>query len=94
MSKPPVPKVGKYIDPLVDFAFKKIFGTEPNKDLLLAFLNAVFRGRKHIVDLVFNKNEHPGDLKHEGSAIFDLLCTGENGEQILIEVQKPCGLGL
>lgn len=88
MSKPPVPKVGKYIDPLVDFAFKKIFGTEPNKDLLLAFLNAVFRGRKHIVDLVFNKNEHSGDLKHEGSAIFDLLCTGENGEQILIEVQR------
>lgn len=88
MSKPPVPKVGKYIDPLVDFAFKKIFGTEPNKDLLIAFLNAVFRGRKHIVDLVFNKNEHPGDLKHEGSAIFDLLCTGENGEQILIEVQR------
>lgn len=24
----------KYIDPLVDFAFKKIFGSEPNKDLL------------------------------------------------------------
>ncbi|MGN7203484.1 Rpn family recombination-promoting nuclease/putative transposase [Pedobacter sp. SAFR-022] len=88
MSKPPVPRVGKYIDPLVDFAFKKIFGTEPNKDLLIAFLNAVFRGRKHIIDLVFNKIEHPGDLKHEGSAIFDLLCTGENGEQILIEVQR------
>jgi predicted transposase/invertase (TIGR01784 family) len=88
MSKPPVSNVGKYIDPLVDFAFKKIFGTEPNKDLLIAFLNAVFRGRKHIVDLVFNKNEHPGDLKHEGSAIFDLLCTGEKGEQILIEVQR------
>lgn len=38
----PVP--GKYIDPLVDFAFKKIFGNEPNKDLLIAFLNEVFRG--------------------------------------------------
>jgi predicted transposase/invertase (TIGR01784 family) len=85
-TKPPV--AGKYIDPLVDFAFKKIFGSEPNKDLLMDFLNQVFRGRKHIVDLVYNKNEHPGDLKNEGAAIFDLLCTGANGERFLIEVQR------
>jgi predicted transposase/invertase (TIGR01784 family) len=85
-NKPPIP--GKYIDPLVDFAFKKIFGSEPNKDLLIAFLNEVFRGRKHIVDLVYNKNEHPGDLRDEGAAIFDLLCTGEKGEQFIIEVQR------
>jgi predicted transposase/invertase (TIGR01784 family) len=85
-NKPPVP--GKYIDPLVDFAFKKIFSSEPNKDLLIAFLNEVFRGRKHIVDLVYNKNEYHGDLKDEGAAIFDLLCTGDRGEQFLIEIQR------
>ena len=85
-NKPPV--TGKYIDPLVDFAFKKIFGSEPNKDLLISFLNEVFRGRKHIVDLVYNKNEHPGDIKEEGAAIFDLLCTGDSGERFLIEVQR------
>src|SRR5277367_4553342 len=85
-NKPPV--TGKYIDPLVDFAFKKIFASEPNKDLLIAFLNEVFCGRKVIVDLVYNKNEHPGDLKDEGGAIFDLLCTGEKGERFLIEVQR------
>jgi predicted transposase/invertase (TIGR01784 family) len=85
-NKPSTP--GKYIDPLVDFAFKKIFGSEPNKDLLIAFLNEVFRGRKQIVDLIYNKNEHPGDLKDEGAAIFDLLCTGINGEKFLIEVQR------
>ena len=85
-KNPPIP--GKYIDPLVDFAFKKLFGNEPNKDLLIAFLNEVFRGRKHIIDLVYNRNEHPGDLTHEGAAIFDLLCTGESGEQFIIEVQR------
>ena len=85
-NKPPV--TGKYIDPLVDFAFKKIFGSEPNKDLLIAFLNEVFRGRKHIVDLVYNKNEHPGDIKEEGAAVFDLLCTGDNGERFIMEVQR------
>jgi predicted transposase/invertase (TIGR01784 family) len=85
-NKPPVP--GRYIDPLVDFAFKKIFGSEPNKDLLIAFLNEVFRGRKHIVNLVYNKNEHHGDLRDEGVAIFDLLCTGDKGEHFLIEIQR------
>jgi predicted transposase/invertase (TIGR01784 family) len=88
MPKPNPPIPGKYIDPLVDFAFKKIFGSEPNKDLLIAFLNEVFRGRKHIADLIYNKNEHPGDIKDEGAAIFDLLCTGDNGEQFIIEVQR------
>jgi predicted transposase/invertase (TIGR01784 family) len=88
MAEHHLPVTGKYIDPLVDFAFKKIFGSEPNKDLLMAFLNEVFRGRKVIVDLVYNKNEHPGDLKDEGAAIFDLLCTGTDGEQFLIEVQR------
>ena len=82
------PFAGKYIDPLTDFGFKKIFGSDPNKDLLIAFLNEVFRGRKHIADLVYNKNEHHGDLKDEGGAMFDLLCTGDNGEQFLIEVQR------
>jgi predicted transposase/invertase (TIGR01784 family) len=92
-SKPPKnestgPVTGKYIDPLVDFAFKKIFGSEPNKDLLIDFLNEVFRGRKQIIDLVYNKNEHPGDIKDEGAVIFDLLCTGDKGERFLIEVQR------
>ena len=82
------PKPGRYIDPLVDFAFKKIFGSEPNKDLLIAFLNEIFRGRKLIVDLVYNKNEHPGDVREEGGAVFDLLCTGNNGEKFLIEIQR------
>jgi predicted transposase/invertase (TIGR01784 family) len=79
---------GKYIDPLVDFSFKKIFGSEPNKDLLIAFLNEVFRGRKQITDLVYSKNEHPGDTEEIGGAIFDLICTGQDGETFLIEVQR------
>ena len=78
----------KYINPMLDWSFKKIFGTDPNKDLLIAFLNEVFKGRKNIVDLVYNKNEHHGNNKKEGSAIFDLLCTGDRGEKFLIEVQN------
>lgn len=78
----------KFIDPLVDFAFKKIFCSEPNKDLLIAFLNDIFGGHKQIIDLVYSKNEHPGDSADEGGAIFDLLCVGDKGEQFIIEVQR------
>jgi predicted transposase/invertase (TIGR01784 family) len=88
MAKTTQPTTGTYIDPLTDFAFKKLFGSEPNKDLLIDFLNGVFRGRKHIVDLVYNKNEHPGETVNEGGAIFDLTCTGNDGEQFIIEVQR------
>ena len=88
MTKTTKPQIGTYIDPLTDFAFKKLFGSEPNKDLLIDFLNGVFRGRKHIVDLVYNKNEHPGETVNEGGAIFDLTCTGNYGEQFIIEVQR------
>lgn len=78
----------KYIDPLVDFAFKKIFGSDSNKDLLIDFLNEVFNGRKHIVDLIYNKNEHPGELKKDGGVIFDLLCTGDHNDHFIIEIQR------
>ncbi|GAA4169283.1 PD-(D/E)XK nuclease family transposase [Sphingobacterium ginsenosidimutans] len=77
----------KFIDLTTDFAFKK-GGTEAQKDLLLAFLNELFSGRKVIRDLVYNKNEHVGDNADIGTVIFDLTCTGNNREQFVIEVQR------
>jgi len=78
----------RYINPLQDFGFKKLFVTESNMDLLISFLNEVFKGRKTIVDVVFTKNEHPGDIHSEAGAIFDVLCKGDKGEHFLIEVQR------
>nr|WP_262249418.1 Rpn family recombination-promoting nuclease/putative transposase [Parapedobacter soli] len=40
------------------------------------------------MDLVYNKNEHPGETVNEGGAIFDLTCTGNDGEEFIIEVQR------
>ena len=80
--------MSKYVDPLTDFSFKRLFGVEPNKDLLIDFLNAVFQGRKSIVDLVYNKNESVGDRELVGSVIFDLQCTAADGSIFLIEVQR------
>ncbi|MGJ7033590.1 Rpn family recombination-promoting nuclease/putative transposase [Niabella hirudinis] len=83
-----VPSMGRYIDPLTDFGFKRIFGSEPNKDLLIAFLNELFKGRKVIRDLVYNQQEKTGPVKEYRKAIFDLTCTGVHGETFIIEVQR------
>ena len=82
------PKVGIFIDPLTDFGFKHLFGNEPTKELLIDFLNELFRGRKIIKDLFYNKNERPGPTSKSRKMIFDLTCTGQDGEQFIIEVQR------
>ena len=80
--------IGRFIDPLTDFGFKRIFGSRPNKDLLIAFLNALFKGRKVIKDIVYNPQENNGPAEHYRKTIFDLICTGEDGEIFIIEVQR------
>jgi predicted transposase/invertase (TIGR01784 family) len=82
------PKPGRFIDPLSDFGFKHLFGNEPNKDILIDFLNQLFIGQKEIVDLAYNSTEHAGDTEEFKKIFFDLLCTGSNGEQFIIEMQR------
>jgi predicted transposase/invertase (TIGR01784 family) len=81
-------KPGRFLDPLTDFGFKHLFGSEPNKDVLIAFLNELFKGQKIITDLVYNSTEQSGDNDTEKKVFFDLLCTGQNGEQFIIEMQR------
>lgn len=83
-----IPPIGRFIDPLTDFGFKRIFGSEPNKDLLIAFLNELFNGRKIIKDLVYNSQEQNGPAAHFRKSIFDLTCTGADGETFIIEMQR------
>ncbi len=77
----------KYINPLTDFGFKKIFGTELNKDLLIDFLNELLPNRK-IKDLTYSTNEHFGKYEIDRKAIFDIYCIGENDERFIVEMQK------
>jgi predicted transposase/invertase (TIGR01784 family) len=79
---------GRYINPLTDFGFKKLFGTEPNKDLLIDFLNQILPERHQIKDLNYSRNEQLGQAELDRKAIFDLYCTGQSGERFIVEVQK------
>lgn len=80
-------KEEKYINPLTDFGFKKIFGTEPNKDLLIDFLNEILPNRK-VKDLTYSTNEHFGKYEIDRKAVFDIYCVGENEERFIVEMQK------
>ncbi|MFK7983985.1 MAG: Rpn family recombination-promoting nuclease/putative transposase [Saprospiraceae bacterium] len=77
----------KYINPLTDFGFKKLFGTELNKDLLIDFLNELLPNRK-VKDLTYSTNEHFGKYEIDRKAIFDIYCIGENEERFIVEMQK------
>jgi len=81
-------KPGRYIDPLTDFGFKHLFGSEPDKDILIEFLNALFQGEKLIIDLTYSPTEHSGSDPKEKKVFFDLTCTGKDGEQFIIEMQR------
>jgi predicted transposase/invertase (TIGR01784 family) len=78
----------KYINPLTDFGFKKLFGTEPNKILLIDFLNQILPEKHRIKDLSYSRNEQLGLNELDRKAIFDLYCVGESGERFIVEVQK------
>jgi len=78
----------KYINPLTDFGFKKIFGTEPNKGLLIDFLNQVLPQQHQIKDLKYSRNEQMPQSSLDRKAIFDLYCVGESGERFIVELQK------
>ena len=78
----------KYVNPFTDFGFKKLFGTEPNKDLMIDFLNQILPEKHKIKDLSYTKNEFLGSTSLDRKAIFDLYCTSENGDKFIVEIQK------
>ena len=78
----------RYINPYTDFGFKKLFGTEMNKDLLISFLNALFNGQEVIQDVTFLNSEQLGSAYLDRKAIFDVYCENERGEKFIVEMQK------
>ena len=81
-------KQTRFINPFTDFGFKKLFGTEFNKDLLIDFLNQVLGDREQIHDLTYLNSENQGRTQEDRKSIFDLYCENERGEKFIIEVQN------
>ena len=78
----------RYVNPYTDFAFKLLFGTDLNKEILIGFLNALFDGKQVIEDVTYLNTEHLGSKETDRRAVFDVYCENEKGEKILIEMQR------
>ena len=78
----------RYINPLTDFGFKRLFGTEPNKNLLIDFLNVILPTQHRVKDLTYRSTENLGNTPLDRKAVFDLYCQSEKGEKFIVEMQK------
>jgi hypothetical protein len=79
-----------YITPFTDFGFKKLFGSEANKDLLAHFLQILLQNHEgKITSLRYLRNEQlPYGSKFDRAAVFDIFCETERGEKIIVELQR------
>jgi len=81
--------MSKYINPFTDFGFKRIFGEEFNKDLLIDFLNELLREEEGtITNITYMTPEQLGITAFERRAVFDIYCENERGEKFIVEMQK------
>jgi len=81
--------IARFLDPKNDFAFKQIFGTEKNKDILIHFLNDVlgYQGKDQIISVTFLKTSQDPEIAVYKQSIVDVLCVDQNGVQLIIEMQ-------
>ena len=78
----------KYFNPYTDFGFKKLFGEEANKELLIDFLNSLLPKEHSIQTLQFRNTEHLGISEADRRAVFDIFCQAKSGEYFVVEMQK------
>ena len=79
--------MGRFINPFTDWGFKRIFGQEINKDLLIQFLNDLLEGERRITDLSFMDKEQLPETKDQRGVIYDIFCETDTKERIIVEVQ-------
>ena len=80
--------LGTFINPFTDFGFKKLFGSEESKPLLISFLNDLLPITDKIVSLEFKNIEKLGILEEDRRAIFDIYCYDEKNNHFIVELQR------
>ncbi|ALG68632.1 Rpn family recombination-promoting nuclease/putative transposase [Beggiatoa leptomitoformis] len=80
--------MSRYLNPYTDFGFKKLFGEEANKDLLIDFLNQLLPAHHQIQSLQFKNTEKLPLYPEDRKAFFDIYCTSPSGEKFIVEMQR------
>jgi predicted transposase/invertase (TIGR01784 family) len=81
--------LSRFLDPKNDIAFKKIFGTEKNKDILIHFLNdmLVFKGGYNITEVTFLKTIRDPEIASHKTSVVDIMCADSVGNKYIVEMQ-------
>ena len=77
----------KYLDPKNDVAFKRLFGTEKNKEILVNFLNDVLCRSNIIEEVEFLPTINIPDSAEQRVSIVDVMCRDKAGAKFIIEMQ-------
>ena len=80
--------MSKFINPFTDVGFKRIFGQEVNKSLLIEFLNSLLEGEQHIDDISLLDKEQLPQLRNDRGLIYDVFCKTSDGKRIIVEMQN------
>ena len=79
-------KMARFIDPRVDWAFKRIFGSEDTKECLITFLNGLFEDELVIKDVTFAKTEKLGLRPDDRGVVFDVYCITNEGKHVIVQL--------
>ena len=80
--------MAKFINPFTDIGFKRIFGQEISKPLIIDFLNSLLLGEKCITNITFLDKEQPALFEDDRSLIYDIYCETDKKENIIVEMQN------
>ena len=80
--------MAKFINPFTDVGFKRVFGQEISKPLILDFLNNLLLGEEHIADITFLDKEQPALYEDDRSLVYDIYCETDSGKKVIVEMQN------
>lgn len=75
------------ISPRIDLAFKKIFGVEENKDLLILLINSIVSKEDQVADVTLLNPYNAQNFKNDKLSILDIKARGVDGKQFNVEIQ-------
>ena len=75
------------ITPRVDIAFKKIFGVEENKDLLISLINSIVSEEDQVAEVTLLNPYNAKNFKKDKLSILDIKAKGIDGKRFNIEIQ-------
>ncbi|MCR5575282.1 MAG: Rpn family recombination-promoting nuclease/putative transposase [Bacteroidaceae bacterium] len=78
----------KFISPFPDEGFKRIFGNEEKKSVMISFLNTMINGDAPIVDITYMDKEQTAEEEDGKTVIYDLYCKTDDGRHVIVEMQN------